>query len=119
MPSPVLLMTTAASRLANAADRNPAVLSRHGVKTAICRLQRHAHRAALPICAGMAVREGMDYQQALAAITIYPAQIVGIDHRVGSLKVGKDADFAVFSQDPLTIAARPQLVVIGGKIVRR
>lgn len=36
----------------------------------------------LPICAGMAVREGMDYQQALAAITIYPAQIVGIDHRV-------------------------------------
>ena len=73
----------------------------------------------LPICAGMAVREGMDYQQALAAITIYPAQIVGIDHRVGSLKVGKDADFAVFSQDPLTIAARPQLVVIGGKIVRR
>ena len=75
----------------------------------------------LPICAGMAVREGMDPMQALAAITIYPAEIVGISDRVGSLKTGKDADFAVFAPDcdPLTIAAKPELVVINGKIVRR
>lgn len=114
-----LMTTRSKPELANATDRNPAVLSQHGVKTAICTDYNVMPIGLLPICAGMAVREGMDYQQALAAITIYPAQIVGIDHRVGSLKVGKDADFAVFSQDPLTIAARPQLVVIGGKIVRR
>ena len=114
-----LMTTRSKPELANATDRNPAVLSQHGVKTAICTDYNVMPIGLLPICAGMAVREGMDYQQALAAITIYPAQIVGIDHRVGSLKVGKDADFAVFSQDPLTIAARPQLVVIGGKIIRR
>ena len=113
-----LMTTRSKPELANATDKNPGILSQHSVKTAICTDYNVMPIGMLPICAGMAVREGMDYQQALAAITIHPAQIVGIADRVGSLAAGKDADFSVFSQDPLTIAAKPEMVVINGKIVR-
>lgn len=113
-----LLTTRSKPELANATDQNPGILSHHGVKTAICTDYNVMPIGMLPICAGVAVREGMDYMQALAAITIHPAEIVGIADRVGSLKVGKDADFSVFAEDPLTIAAKPKLVVINGKIVR-
>ncbi len=43
----------------------------------------------LPICAGLAVKSGLDEIEALKAITINPAEIVGIDDRVGSIEVGK------------------------------
>ena len=51
------------------------------------------------------------------AITINPAKICGLDHRLGSLEVGKDADLVLFDQDPLTIAAKPKMVIAGGKLV--
>ena len=105
--------------LRNATDKNPGILSKAGIPCAICTDYNVMPIGMLPICAGMAVREGMDYLQALAAITIHPAQIVGIDDCVGSLAPGKDADLAVFASDPLTIAAKPALVMINGKIVRR
>ena len=116
-----LMTTRSKPELRNATDKNPGILNQHGVKTAICTDYNVMPIGLLPICAGMAVREGMDPMQALAAITIYPAEIVGISDRVGSLKTGKDADFAVFAPDcdPLTIAAKPELVVVNGKIVRR
>lgn len=76
-----LMTTRSKPELANATDKNPGILSRHGVKTAICTDYNVMPIGMLPICAGMAVREGMDYQQALAAITIHPAQIVGIADR--------------------------------------
>lgn len=69
----------------------------------------------LPLCAGLAVREGMDPEMALRAITIEPARICGLDDRLGSLAVGKDADFSVFRQNPLTIAAKPEKVFVGGR----
>ena len=114
-----LMTTRSKPELRNATDKNPGVLSKAGVPCAICTDYNVMPIGMLPICAGMAVREGMDYLQALAAITIHPAQIVGIDDRVGSLVPGKDADLAVFCTDPLTIAAKPALVMINGKIVRR
>lgn len=51
----------------------------------------------LPVCAALAVREGLPEDAALEAITINAARIAGIDSRVGSLEVGKDADIAVFT----------------------
>ena len=56
----------------------------------------------LPLCAALAVREGMDEEEALAAITCNPAKICGIDDRVGSLEMGKDADFVVFRESPIS-----------------
>lgn len=72
----------------------------------------------LPLCAGLAVREGMSYEGAWKAVTINPAKVAGIDARVGSLEVGKDADIAIFAGDPLRdIASRAKYVLVNGEIV--
>jgi imidazolonepropionase-like amidohydrolase len=61
-----------------------------------------------------AVRNGLSPTQALDAITIEPAKLLGIADRTGSLAVGKDADFVVWSTDPLDPAARAESVHIDG-----
>ncbi len=70
----------------------------------------------LPVCAAIAVREGLPEYEALKSITINAAKITGIDDRVGSLKVGKDADVAVFNGNPLDFRARCVMTVINGRI---
>lgn len=69
----------------------------------------------LPLCAGLAVREGLPYDEALKAITLYPARILGIADRVGSLTPGKDADLVLFREDLLTVAARPRRCLPPGR----
>ena len=91
------------------------LLDKAGVPTAIITDHPVIPIQYLPLCAGLALREGMDYLSALAAITIRPAAICGIDDRVGSIEPGKDADLAVFREDPLTLAAKPALVLCGGE----
>lgn len=72
----------------------------------------------LPLCAGLAMREGMSEEAAWKAITINPAKVAGIADRVGSLEVGKDADIAVFQGDPLKdIQARAKQVFVNGRMV--
>lgn len=93
------------------------LLHKAGVPTAIITDHPVIPIQYLPLCAGLAVREGMDREAALAAITIRAAEICGIDHRVGSIEPGKDADLAIFSEDPLTLSAKPALVVCGGETV--
>ena len=69
----------------------------------------------LPLCAGLAIREGMAEDAAWKAITINPAKVAGIADRVGSLEVGKDADIAIFDGDPLKdIQARAKQVFVNG-----
>ena len=71
----------------------------------------------LPLCAGLAMREGLSEEGAWKAITINPATLAGIDDRVGSLEVGKDADISVFCGDPLKdIGARAKYVIVDGEI---
>lgn len=69
----------------------------------------------LPLCAEMSVRNGLDFEAALRAITINPAEILGISDRVGSISVGKDADFVLVEGDPL--AGKVRAVFIDGQIV--
>ncbi|MBQ8599186.1 MAG: amidohydrolase [Oscillospiraceae bacterium] len=104
--------------LLNASDRTPGILSREGLQVAICTDYNVIPIWMLPITAGYAVREGMDYMEALKAITINPAKICGIADRVGSLAVGKDADLLIYSEDPLTLSAKPEMVFINGKQVK-
>ena len=73
----------------------------------------------LPVCAALAVREGLPENVALEAITINAARANGIDSRVGSLELGKDADVAVFSGNPLEFRTRCLMTVIDGAIVHR
>jgi imidazolonepropionase-like amidohydrolase len=63
------------------------------------------------------MREGMREEDALKALTITPAKILRQDHRVGSLKVGKDADVVVWNHHPLEIMGKPQMVFVNGKQV--
>jgi imidazolonepropionase-like amidohydrolase len=67
--------------------------------------------------AGMAAAHGLTPIQALAAITIRPAEILGLQARVGSLAAGKDADLALYDGDPLETATHCTGVIIDGKIV--
>ncbi len=96
--------------------RNPGILSRAGVKVAIQTDETSAGKYLL-INAALAVQQGMDQEQAIRAITIHPAEIIGVSDRIGSLETGKDADMAVFSGDPLDYRSVPEKVLIDGEIV--
>jgi len=72
----------------------------------------------LPLCAGLAIRSGLDEETAWHAITINPATYTGIGDRVGSLDIGKDADVVLWNGNPLTdIAAGPAMTIVNGEIV--
>lgn len=71
----------------------------------------------LPLQAAMAVRLGLPYHVALQALTIAPARQIGVADRVGSLEVGKDADFLVSDGDPLDSRNPPLHVYIDGKCI--
>jgi imidazolonepropionase-like amidohydrolase len=59
---------------------------------------------------------GLSREQAIKLITINPAIQLGIEKRVGSIEVGKDADFAIYNQDPLSVYAVVQKTIIDGKV---
>ncbi|MET9781894.1 amidohydrolase family protein, partial [Nocardiopsis alba] len=65
----------------------------------------------------LCVKEGMDRDSAIRALTVNPAEIMGLDDRVGSLKPGLDADVVVWSGDPLDIMSRALRVFVGGREV--
>jgi adenine deaminase len=71
----------------------------------------------LPIEAGFAVRGGLSERAALEAMTIVPARALGVDHRVGSLEVGKDCDLIVTDGDLLHYETFVQYAVVEGKLV--
>ncbi len=97
--------------------KTPGELREFGVPVAITTDHPVTLIQYLPLCAGMAVKKGMDYMQALEAITISAARICRVDDRVGSLRPGKDADLAVFSGNPLEIFTDNLYTVINGKVV--
>ncbi len=92
----------------------PVAVSKAGVKMAIVTDHPVLPIQYLRICAGLAVREGMDEDLALLSITRYAAEIAGVDDRVGSLEVGKDADIVIWSKDPFEYDARAERVFIDG-----
>ncbi|HOB91810.1 MAG: amidohydrolase [Bacillota bacterium] len=69
----------------------------------------------LPVYAALAVREGLSSSDALKILTINPAKILGVDDRLGSIEVGKDADLVIWSSDPLDARSRAEKVFIRGR----
>ena len=67
--------------------------------------------------ARFAVRFGLPEDAALRAITIEPAKLLGIEHRVGSLAVGRDADLVVLDGDPFEFTTNVQAVIVDGKLI--
>src|SRR5262249_5868932 len=64
--------------------------------------------------ASLAVKDGLDRENALRALTINPARIAGIDDRLGSIEPGKDADLVIWSGDPLDVLSRAVRVLLHG-----
>lgn len=96
---------------------SPKILQEQGTLVAIITDHPFVPIQYLYICAAESVKHGMDEMEALRAITIYPAKIGGVDQRVGSLEVGKDADFVMWSDHPFKMGARVQSTWIEGKRV--
>lgn len=71
----------------------------------------------LPLCAGLLMREGLDEYRALQSITINPARHLGIDHRVGSIEVGKDADLVITRGCPMQMTVKPEAVFVNGQMI--
>ena len=73
----------------------------------------------LYVQAGCAVSMGLDRAEALRAVTIYPARLLGIDGRVGSIEPGKDADLVILTGDLFDMESRIAATMIDGKVVYR
>ena len=104
--------------LCNKSFTTPAVLHEAGVKMCIITDAPVIPLQYLPMCAGLAVNAGLDKEEAWKAITIHPAQAIGIADRVGSLEPGKDADIVIWTADPLqTVGGEAWMTIVDGKVV--
>lgn len=95
--------------------KNPGRMAKAGVKVAIQTDEMSAVKY-LTINAALAAREGMPEEEALKAITINPAEIIGVADRVGSLEEGKDADIVILDGHPLGYRSVVELVLVDGEI---
>lgn len=103
--------------LRNLTAQSPGLLSQAGLCPSIVTDHPVIPIQYLRLCAGLAAAEGMDREEALKAITVYPAQLCGLEDRVGTIAPGKDADLTVFEGDPLALGVKPTQVYVNGKRV--
>jgi len=102
---------------ANEALYTPGILAREGVKVALTMdsasdfEKHHLHHAQI------AVRYGMDSMDALRSVTIVPAEMLGVDDRVGSLEAGKDGDAVILDGDPMSTFTHVLYTIVDGEIV--
>lgn len=103
----------------NMAFKTAGILSKAGVLTAITTDHPVSIIQTLPLCAAMAVKEGMDMEDALKAITINAARICGVDNLIGSLDAGKQGDVVIYNGHPFDIFTQTMCTIIKGRIVYR
>ena len=70
----------------------------------------------LDLQAGLAMRGGLTREEALRAVTLTPAQLLGVDGRVGSVEAGKDADLILWNGEPFEATTRPVGVLVSGHL---
>ena len=100
--------------LQNKSWSTPAVLTAAGCHVSIITDSSVIPQQYLPLCAGMAIKAGMDPFDALKAITLNPAEHIGVADRVGSLEVGKDADLVITAGSPFEVLIEVKAVFIDG-----
>ena len=100
--------------LQNKSWSTPAVLTAAGCHVSIITDSSVIPQQYLPLCAGMAIKAGMDPFDALKAITLNPAEHIGVADRVGSLEVGKDADVVITNGCPFEVLTEVKAVFIDG-----
>jgi imidazolonepropionase-like amidohydrolase len=110
-----ILFSRSKPELRDMLPKNPGVMAGAGVTVAIQTDEMSAVKY-LTINAALAVREGMPEEDALKAITINAAKVIGVEDRVGSLETGKDADIVVFDGHPLDYRTVVDLVLVDGQV---
>ena len=105
--------------LQNKSFTTPGLLAKAGCQVSIITDAPVIPQEYLPICAGLAVKAGMDEFDALQAITINPAKHIGVADRLGSLEVGKDADIVITDGSPFSIDSNVKYVIIDGNILEQ
>lgn len=103
--------------LKDRSQATPGVLAQAGVPVAIITDHPVVPIEYLSLCAGLAVKAGLDEAEALRTITINPARMLGVADRVGSLEVGKDADLIVSNGSILELKTRIETVMVNGQLV--
>lgn len=100
--------------------KNASVMHDNGVKIAICTDHTVIPIQYLPLSAQTAVKGGLAFDEALKTLTVNPAEILGINERVGSIAVEKDADLQIYrkGENPLDLMSEPFFVMIDGVPVR-
>ena len=118
---PAIVGPTLASRtkeeVAYSDFKTPGILHKAGVPVALTTDHPVSRIQYLPLCAALAAKEGLGERVALRAITIEAAKICRVDHRLGSLKEGKNADLAIFDGNPMEITSSVCMTMIGGEFV--
>jgi imidazolonepropionase-like amidohydrolase len=97
---------------------NAAILSKAGIPVSIeSGFEGYVPKTRVVLYeAAVAMANGLPYEDALRAITINPAKLLGIDKQVGSLEKGKDADLVLFNGDPFEYTTKVCMVIINGKV---
>lgn len=93
------------------------ILHKAGIKVCITADHDVTPLYFLSVYAGLAVRHGLDEIEGLKAVTLNPAQVLGIDDRKGQLKAGLDADIVIWSEHPFACKAKPEQVFLEGTAV--
>jgi imidazolonepropionase-like amidohydrolase len=101
----------------NADLKTAGILNKKGIKVAIMSDHPVTLIQYLPIYAGLAAKKGLGIEEGLKAITINSATICGVADRVGSIEVGKDADIAIFTGNPMEVFTETVYTIIDGEIV--
>lgn len=104
--------------LKNLTFKAPKILSEAGIKAAMMTDHPVIPMKYLPICAGIAAREGLDEYEALRMITKYAAEAIGLEDRIGTIEAGKDADIVLMDGHPFDIRSHVKYVLIDGEVVK-
>ena len=102
--------------LKNKSFETPGDLARAGCQVSIITDSPVIPQQYLALCAGLAVKSGMDEFDALQAITLNAAKHIGVENRVGSLEVGKDGDFVIADGNPMVSDTQIKYVLIDGQV---
>ena len=94
----------------------PAVFEKAGITDFALMADDSSATKWLPWQIGICMRMGLSFDQALRSVTLNPAKILKLDHRIGSLEVGKDGDLAIFNGMPFSNLTWCEQVIIEGKV---
>jgi imidazolonepropionase-like amidohydrolase len=99
--------------------KTPGICAKAGVKISLMTDHPVIPVQYLPLCAGFAVKEGLAEDEAFKAITINPAELLGVSSRLGSIEPGKDADLVLWNGHPMEVKGCVEMTMVDGRVVYR